>query len=63
MQEPLPQKSELWNLPNVLISPHNADAVASLRGKAVELFAELCQLYLESGTEDLFNVVDLSDGY
>ncbi len=32
--EPLPQDSALWTLPNVLISPHNADQTATFLHKA-----------------------------
>jgi len=29
IEEPLPESSDLWDLPNVLISPHNMDQTAS----------------------------------
>ncbi len=36
-QEPLPPASPLWDLPNVLISPHSASTADSDNGKVVEL--------------------------
>ncbi|MDP2242134.1 MAG: D-2-hydroxyacid dehydrogenase [Burkholderiales bacterium] len=38
-QEPLPPESPLWNLPNVIVSPHNASASAGNEGRAADVFA------------------------
>jgi D-2-hydroxyacid dehydrogenase (NADP+) len=36
--EPLARESPLWNLPNVIVSPHNAQASAGNDGRAMEIF-------------------------
>ena len=41
-QEPLPQSSDLWSAPNVLLSPHNADFTMDSRRKSVCNFVTLC---------------------
>jgi D-2-hydroxyacid dehydrogenase (NADP+) len=38
--EPLPPDSPLWDLPNVLISPHNAAAAAGNAGRVYRIFVE-----------------------
>lgn len=38
--EPLPAESELWDLPNVIITPHSSGATMSNRRRASELFVE-----------------------
>ena len=60
-EEPLPTSSGLWLLPNVLISPHNADMVQNFRHKSVDLFVENCSRFLNE--EELLNVVDVHSGY
>jgi phosphoglycerate dehydrogenase-like enzyme len=37
-QEPLPADSPLWNLPNVMVTPHNASASSGNDRRAVEMF-------------------------
>lgn len=37
-QEPLPAESPLWDLPNVIISPHNSAIAAGNEGRTVEYF-------------------------
>lgn len=41
-EEPLPQKSDLWTAPNVLLSPHNADFTQMSRILSVRNFVSLC---------------------
>jgi len=38
--EPLPQESALWNLPNVLVTPHNSAAAAGNDQRVLELFLD-----------------------
>ncbi len=45
--EPLPPESPLWDLPNVLISPHSASTAANENEKIVELFRDNLRRYLE----------------
>lgn len=42
-QEPLPETSELWSLPNLLLSPHNADFTTHSRRRSVRNFVTLCE--------------------
>jgi D-2-hydroxyacid dehydrogenase (NADP+) len=44
--EPLPRDSPLWDLPNVLISPHNAGASAGTYARGVEIFLRNLANYL-----------------
>ena len=37
-KEPLPPESPLWDLPNVIVSPHNAQASSGNDGRAMEIF-------------------------
>ncbi|MDH3286226.1 MAG: hypothetical protein OEP48_00655 [Betaproteobacteria bacterium] len=39
-QEPLPPESPLWDLPNVVISPHNSGAARGNEGRTLEIFLE-----------------------
>ena len=44
--EPLPAASPLWDLPNVIVTPHNAQASAGNDSRAFEIFAtNLARLY------------------
>ncbi|CAM9621677.1 unnamed protein product, partial [Ectocarpus fasciculatus] len=47
-QEPLPQSSELWSAPNVLLSPHNADFTIHSRRKSMRKFVALCDKVMNS---------------
>jgi phosphoglycerate dehydrogenase-like enzyme len=60
-QEPLPPDSPLWDLENVLISPHVAGFTPRYDERAVRLFAQNLARYLDD--EPLLNVVDKSRGY
>jgi phosphoglycerate dehydrogenase-like enzyme len=57
--EPLPAESPLWELPNVMITPHIAGFVRE--PVLVSLFAENLERYLAG--RELLNVVDLERGY
>jgi phosphoglycerate dehydrogenase-like enzyme len=37
-KEPLPAESPLWGLPNVIVSPHNAQASSGNDGRAMQIF-------------------------
>lgn len=61
-EEPLPTSSELWELDNVLISPHNMDQTATFMCEATEFFIqENIPRYIR-GIE-LLNPVDKVLGY
>ena len=59
--EPLPKDSALWDLPNVLISPHNADLLDNSRFSSVQFFTENCKNFVAS--KELECVVDKTAGY
>ena len=46
--EPLPTESPLWDLPNVLISPHNAGASTGTYARGVEIFLRNLGHYLHA---------------
>jgi len=54
--EPLPVESPLWDLPNVLVSPHSASTVAEENDRIVALFCDNLRRYLAG--EPLRNVLD-----
>jgi phosphoglycerate dehydrogenase-like enzyme len=59
--EPLPADSELWSLPNVIITPHASWATEHLLERAAEIFIDNFDRYLRG--EQLRNVVDMAAGY
>jgi phosphoglycerate dehydrogenase-like enzyme len=60
-REPLPPDSPLWELPNVIVSPHLAGDFAGFREAIVELFVQNLERYLTG--LPLENVVDKQRGY
>lgn len=60
-QEPLPAESPLWQLPNVIITPHLGALSPSYMERAVKLFAENITRYLAG--EAPVNLIDLAKGY
>ncbi len=60
-QEPLPAESPLWDLPNVILTPHIAGLTPHYNDRALALFAENLRRYLAS--QPLLNVVDQASGY
>jgi phosphoglycerate dehydrogenase-like enzyme len=47
VQEPLPVVSPLWELPNVIITPHNCSASVGNFGRGVEIFLRNLEHYLK----------------
>lgn len=62
VEEPLPESSELWDMPNVLLSPHNMDQTATFMHEATEFFLQENLPRFVCG-EDLLNPVDPGLGY
>ena len=60
-QEPLPANSQLWSLPNVLLTPHQAGITPAYHERLMALFAENLKRYL--GGQPLLNLVDMAAGY
>jgi len=60
-QEPLPSDSSLWDLDNLLITPHTAGLTEKLWGREYVLFAENLRRYLNH--QSLVAIVDKHKGY
>jgi phosphoglycerate dehydrogenase-like enzyme len=59
--EPLPEGSPLWELPNVILTPHVAGSSPRYFEQAVELFAQNLRRYLSD--QPLLNRFDSARGY
>jgi phosphoglycerate dehydrogenase-like enzyme len=59
--EPLPPESELWSLPNVILTPHTSWASDDFLNRAAAIFLENLDRYRRG--DPLRNVVDLGAGY
>lgn len=59
--EPLPESSPLWDMPEVIVSPHMSGDAIGWRDELVELFADNLTRYRRG--EPLRNVVDKRLGY
>jgi phosphoglycerate dehydrogenase-like enzyme len=59
--EPLPADSPLWEMENVIITPHISGSSAAFNDRAVDLFLQNLRRY-QAG-EPLLNVVDPEKGY
>ena len=59
--EPLPADSPLWDVPNLIVSPHMSGDRAGWKRDIVELFMRNLERFQRS--EPLLNVVDKSLGY
>lgn len=60
-EEPLPKTSPLWNLDNVIITPHISGNSAQYHEKAAALFAENLKRYLDN--KPLLNKLNREVGY
>lgn len=60
-EEPLPEESPLWAMPNVILSPHVAGVSPHYDRQAVDLFCENLSRFLKD--QPLYNRVDLERGY
>ncbi|MFI5015367.1 MAG: D-2-hydroxyacid dehydrogenase [Hyphomicrobiales bacterium] len=56
--EPLPADSPLWDMPNVLISPHSASTVTTENAKITDIFCWNLRCYLDGQIERMRNVLD-----
>jgi phosphoglycerate dehydrogenase-like enzyme len=59
--EPLPQLSPLWELPNVIVTPHTAWSSARVLDRSIDLFCDNLRRFRAG--EPLRNVVDPAAGY
>jgi len=60
-EEPLPEDSPLWAMPNVIITPHIAGTSAQYNERAIALFAENLSRYIAD--LQLYNIIDFQKGY
>ncbi|TSC56030.1 MAG: Uncharacterized protein Greene071421_49 [Parcubacteria group bacterium Greene0714_21] len=60
-QEPLPKDSPLWDMDNVVITPHHSGISEKYMDRAVDLFCLNLQAYLKG--ERLPNLIDKTAGY
>jgi phosphoglycerate dehydrogenase-like enzyme len=56
--EPLPPESPLWDMPNVLISPHSASTVTTENAKITDIFLGNLACWMEGRIGDMRNVLD-----
>ncbi len=59
--EPLPPSSPLWEMPNVIVTPHTSAAIANYAAHSARAFAENLRRYLNG--QPLLNMVDKKKGY
>lgn len=60
-QEPLPPESPFWDLPNVIITPHNGATTPKTRQRGIDIFVENLRRY-QTG-QPLINIIDKHAGY
>jgi D-2-hydroxyacid dehydrogenase (NADP+) len=60
-EEPLDERSPLWGMENVIITPHIGGLVPHYFDGAIDLFTENLKRFLSG--EELLNVVDKQEGY
>ncbi|MEG6586377.1 D-2-hydroxyacid dehydrogenase [Dendrosporobacter sp. 1207_IL3150] len=59
--EPLPESSPLWDVPNVIITPHIAAISPHYLDRAMKLFCENLACYC--GGQEMVNIIDKTKGY
>ena len=59
--EPLPKDSRLWDMDNVILSPHVSGNMENYMDAATKLFCDNIRRYLQG--KKLRNVVDRKNGY
>jgi phosphoglycerate dehydrogenase-like enzyme len=60
-REPLPPESELWDLENVILSPHVSGGTEIYNQRATRIFCDNLRRFLAG--EPLVNIVDVERGY
>ena len=61
--EPLPDENPLWDMPNVLISPHSASTVVSENAKVTDIFCYNLRCYLDGRLNEMKNILDKDKMY
>ena len=57
-QEPLPTESPLWDLDNVLVSPHSASTVIQENARIADIFCHNLRCYLDDRIDAMRNLFD-----
>ncbi|HEX9007379.1 MAG TPA: D-2-hydroxyacid dehydrogenase [Bacteroidota bacterium] len=60
-QEPLPPDSELWDVPNLLVTPHIAGAFSAYLDRVMDILRENLRRFVAG--ESMINVLDKQRGY
>ena len=60
-EEPLPADSPIWDLPNVIITPHTAGSHPGYSERAARIFRQNLEAFLSGG--EMVNVFDRDRGY
>jgi phosphoglycerate dehydrogenase-like enzyme len=60
--EPLPPESPLWDLDNVILTPHISGVSPQYMARAMQVIAHNLNVYL-SGQGEMINLVDMQAGY
>lgn len=61
--EPLPRQSPLWDMPNVLISPHSASTVGTENAAITGIFVHNLRCWLDGRVDAMRNVLDARKMY
>ena len=59
--EPLPADHMLWSAPNILITPHISGLSPMMIERRLMIFVDLLKRYVSG--EELYNIVDFTEGY
>jgi len=60
-EEPLPSDSELWNLENVIITPHYSGWTPYYMDRVIDIFCENLEAFLKN--QEMPNLIDKERGY
>lgn len=61
--EPLPDASPLWDLPNVLVSPHSASTIAAENDAITSIFCNNIPIFLNGDRTTMLNVFNKAEMY
>ena len=61
--EPLPETSELWEMENVIITPHVAGNVAGYAKDVLKIFEENLRRFMRGEKKNLINLIDREKGF
>ena len=59
--EPLPAESDLWDCPNIIITPHNSPSSGQTRANVMSIMMENLRRYIDG--KPLENLVNKQAGY